>query len=428
MATNNFKKEDYPKNSFKITVMGSVGSGKTSLCTQMTSNYFSDVHMHTRKVKSHVRMMKVVRDYESSSSIEYPLIPQTVPLYYVHSKTKDDVSTAEVESYGLELQDTPGRVIVGTKGDDYKLNKGAEMQVAREIFFSAPQPTPTEYSQWYRDPNEDPEAEREPLVSKIDMSNFRMPDQLLNWKPSMGYVVMFDLTQRSSLLKAQSVVDYLRANTNPDSFQTQIQIQQYIPIYLFGNKSDLCGDLANHDVLRAAISYVEDMWDLVSKDKVSKVAKDSQARYNKLRDNGWTELSQKIDKEDVFADKNKPKNMSYQNAHSYVRLCYGNIKHGQVTFYKDDQVFQGQWLPKDGPFQMEELFHRMVARMVQQPDYIQKLYRYCLAKDQKFVQQTEIEEGYYDDPVGVEERVSFCQRCCSALGCLWGSKGASKKS
>ena len=43
MATNNFKKEDYPKNSFKITVMGSVGSGKTSLCTQMTSNYFSDV-------------------------------------------------------------------------------------------------------------------------------------------------------------------------------------------------------------------------------------------------------------------------------------------------------------------------------------------------------------------------------------------------
>ena len=92
--------------------------------------------MHTRKVKSHVRMMKVVRDYESSSSIEYPLIPQTVllghpidnfssslftwyfrihqqvPLYYVHSKTKDDVSTAEVESYGLELQDTPGRVVI----------------------------------------------------------------------------------------------------------------------------------------------------------------------------------------------------------------------------------------------------------------------------------------------------------------------------
>ena len=197
MAATIFKKGEFPLNNFKITIMGSVGSGKTSLCNQIISNYFSDVihnvchdrnaysafqipnktlyltdittictkisrnfntkawfqrmhhnvslcfplpprictcksqewvttlfahqvHMHTRRVKSHVRMMKLRRDYESSPTIEYPLIPQTVPAYYVYSTTGDDEKCAiEVESYSLELQDTPGRVVSNFPHEEY---------------------------------------------------------------------------------------------------------------------------------------------------------------------------------------------------------------------------------------------------------------------------------------------------------------------
>ena len=53
---------------------------------------------------------------------------------------------------------------------------------------------------------------------------------------------MFELTDKNSLKKAIAIVKHLRAKTNPRSFRTKAKIQdpQYIPVYLFGNKSGEC--------------------------------------------------------------------------------------------------------------------------------------------------------------------------------------------
>lgn len=352
--------------------------------------------------------MKLRRDYEPSPTIEYPLIPQTVPAYYVFSTKGDDEKCAiEVESYSLELQDTPGRVIVGNGDDDYKLNKGPERNIGHTLFFSAPQPTPKEYEQWYCDP-ENP-ADRQPLISgPPDASNFRHSDQLLNWLPTMGYVVVFDMLDLSSWMKAQAIVEFLRKQTTPAKFRKQVNTMLYLPIYLFGNKGDLCGEMKGDSVppvLQKAMDWVDATWNLAGKEQ-SQVSKDDDTgRYNKLRDYGWVDMSLKT---------SPTQNGQYH--HSYVRLCYGDIKHGQVTFYKDTCYAPKKWLVKDGPFQLEELFHRMVARMVEQPEYFKNLFTYVLVKDQVFVNNQSTKAGYFDDPVGVEEPESCITRLCSMLG------------
>jgi len=362
-------------------------------------------------------MMKLRQDYEPSPTIEYPLIAQTVPAYYVYSKSGDDDKCAiEVESYSLELQDTPGRVIVGNGDDDYSLNKGPEKNIGKTLFFSAPQPTPEEYDDWYCDP-ENP-GQRQPLIKKNtthDASNFRHKDQLLDWRPTMGYVVVFDMLDLSSWMKAVAIVKFLRKQTTPTKLRKQIGALLYLPIYLFGNKSDLCGNMKGDvvpPVLQTAMDWVESTWNLAGKEQNQVSKDDDTGRYNKLRDYGWVDMSRKT---------SPTGNGQYK--HSYVRLCYGDIKHGQVTFYKDSCYATDKWLVRDGPFQLEELFHRLVARMVEQPEYTKQLFTYCFVKDQNFVPPQSAKAGYFDDPVGVEEPES----CFARLLMMLGLKSAHRK-
>ena len=60
-------------------------------------------------------------------------------------------------------------------------------------------------------------------------------------------------------------------------------------------------------------------------------------------------------------------------------------------------------LPQSTPLRTQ-LFHRLVARMVEQPDYTKNLFTYVLVKDQVFVSNQNNKEGYFDDPVGVGAR------------------------
>ena len=263
---------------FKLDVLGYANSGKTSFCEMICNNGFCEVYCHSKTRESFVTSMKVKnKALGVEKSLEWQRIAQVkcdgVPLWSEKSwecpQDKRGQGSATVfgrdaeilSSYYLELADIPGSL-------DEMLNKQEVEYVQEKGLWSKANctyPRPSNSNQVHIEPQSEDdsyllayesskEAERRPLLgsrnrkryepTKRRTMNIEYPDpqkqgprgehkmnQLVEFaRITMGFIVVFDITEPVSWKKAYRFVDSIISNNWRGSIRP--------PIMVFGNMHD----------------------------------------------------------------------------------------------------------------------------------------------------------------------------------------------
>ena len=275
------KREDPLEDIFKLDVLGYANSGKTSLCEMICCNGFNKVYTHSKSRESYLTSMQVMNKVPGvEKGLEWQRIAQLkndgVPMWseksWECSPEKRGTGSATVfgreskilSSYYVELADIPGSL-------DETLNK-QEIEYVQEKGlwnkWNCTYPRPSNKNQVHIEPQSEDEmhllayesskeAERRPLLGRNGRQqrrsaplvkrrpmNIEFPDpqkqgprgehkmnQLVEFaRITMGFIVVFDITEPVSWRKANKFVDTIISNNWRGSIRP--------PIILFGNMHD----------------------------------------------------------------------------------------------------------------------------------------------------------------------------------------------
>ena len=169
-------------------------TGKTSLAAQLTTHNPDRAYYHTNVVKYfYCNGKQLIRSF---------------------ALRKVDRDSIKVKAYGMQIQDTPGELTEEVVPDT------AEFRLVRNLVVT--NPTSTSDAKGYQQGL----PESVPLLSDArDRSN---QNSLVKTLGTMGYIVVFDLSNASSFEKAQALIVQIRE-----------RIVENVPIVLLGNKIDI---------------------------------------------------------------------------------------------------------------------------------------------------------------------------------------------
>lgn len=177
---------------FRATLLGNARVGKTSLAAQLTTHNPDRAYYHTDSVRYfYCNGRQLIRSF---------------------ALRKRDRERIKVNTYGMQIQDTPGElyedIVEGT----------AEYELVRNLVVT----NPTSKEDAEGDKHGLPE--RVPLLSAAKKENSNV---LVKTLGTMGYIIIFDLSDPATYEKAEALLREIRA-----------RIVEKPPILILGNKLD----------------------------------------------------------------------------------------------------------------------------------------------------------------------------------------------